>query len=255
MRWFAILVAFVALLLPLPAAAQDAAAAPEFSATESAFQLLWDEGAPPLADQLGAATTWVPVSFRLILTEDMNIEVEIRNTADTPMATPDLVVKLMSEGQSLGTEIFASENEWVPAGGSAFYQYLNVFGGSLFIGDWDETILTVDTDTFLSPNMGAYESLIIDGDRISNNGTQTIGEISFISVLRDAEGIYSASCSGPETGANLLPGKSVRARGLGDNDDPGGCGFAIEGIAGSESLNIGGPFTEEHVIARIRTPE
>lgn len=223
--------------------------------SDTAYQILWGEGAELLDDGSGSGAIWRPISLRLFLTDsDMNIAAELVNTSDVPMTAPNLSLVLSSDGQSLGTEEFSSENEWVPAGGSAFYQHLNVFGGSLFIEDWDDYAITLAQSPFRSPDFAAYDSLEINGERLTNNGEVAIGEVYFIEVERDAEGIFTASCMGVWTGANILPGKSVRAPGLGDVGNPGGCGFAFNGEPASESLGIGGPYTAEHVISSIQDP-
>lgn len=227
----------------------------EVTTSDSAYQLLWPQSMQPLDDGSGAGAVWQPVSLRFVITDDMNVHAEIRNVSETPATAPDLNITLLVDGQSLGTETVGSANEFVPPGRSAYYQTLNVFGGSLFVGDWDDVQLSLTPETYFVPDPDQYASLSIEGEKITNNGPETLGEVSFIEVIRDANGIFTSLCQGPSTGANILPGRSVRARGLDDTSDPGGCGFSYTGMPASESLGIGGPFTAEYVIARIRPPK
>lgn len=252
------LVVFIGVLLlcgPSAMAQTPTASTEGVTSSDIAYQMLWGDSGELLDDGSGSGPVWKPVSLRLYLTEsDMNIAAEIVNTSDTPLTAPDLSLELLSGGESFGVEIVSSENEWVPAGGSAFYQFLNIFGGSLFINDWDEVSVTLAQSPYRSPDFAAYENLSIDGERLTNNGDTPIGEVYFIEVERDSDGIFTSSCMGVWTGANILPGKSVRAAGLDGVSSPGGCVFAYEGESASESLGIGGPYTAEHVIASIEAP-
>jgi hypothetical protein len=179
--------------------------------------MIWQPGTLVLDDGSGSGPIWDAVSLRLMMTSDsMALQAEFRNTSGIPQAAPELNMTLLTEGQSLGTENYSPENEWAAAGSSVYYQWCCVLGGSLFVGDWDDVQLWLAPPYFGPPNMAAYENLSIDmsKERLTNNGVDTLGEVSFAAILRDSAGIFTGSCFGPYTGANLLPGKSVRAPGL-----------------------------------------
>lgn len=235
-----------------PAGDESTPSASPISESETVRQILWSDGEDMLDDGTGAGAIWQPQSARFVVTEsDMLLFMEIVNTSDTPQVAPFLNVELLSEGVSFGTESVVTENLWIPSEGSAFYQALGVFGGSLLIGDWDTEIFTLEPDTVNSVVPHQFEGISTDGERVTNNGPDTLGDIYFTEVVRDSQGIFTAACTNISTGALLPPGKTIRAPGLNDTDSPGGCGWAFDGQDASEALAIGGPYSNEFVIAFI----
>lgn len=176
---------------------------------------------------------------------------EIANTSDAAREAPLLNVELFSGDDSFGIERQSSEVAWVPPGASAFYQTSNLFSGSLLLGDWDTEVFRLEANPYSDVNRDDFTAVRIEGDGVYNDGTSPLGELYFREIVRDDAGIFAASCLGPYTGATIPVGKSVRAVGLGDLADPGGCGFSSAGEIASESLGTGGDFSAEHVLGSI----
>ncbi len=226
---------------------------PEISEAGGVRQLLWGEDAVPLSGVEANQGTWVPVSLRYV--EDPNdfyVFLELRNTSDTNELAPIVVTNLSVEGDSYGEEEIRADNSWVPAGSSAFYHTLNYYGGSLSIGDWDEERLSLRADPYAKVPQVSPSVIRVEGDRIYNDGTQPLGEVSFVAIVRDEAGIYTATCSGPYTGAITPPGRSVKLSSPLDETVIPLCGFFFAGDPASEALGIGAPYRTEYVLEAIR---
>lgn len=254
MKRIVVFVFFALILLPTPGLSQGTptTTGPVEKSSATALELTWPtDSVAPLGEGEGQPV-WSPISARFIAADaDFYFFSEFRNTSPNPLIAPILSVELLTEGQSFGSERLSPTNEWVPAGGSVFYQSLSFFGNSLLIGDWDDQVFSLEPNTYADVDMSEYESLRIDGDRIFNDGGSPIGEIYFAEIIRDSAGIFTASCGGPATGALIPPGKSVRAPGLTDGNEPGRCGFSQAGMDGSASLGYEDDFVNAFVIGQI----
>jgi hypothetical protein len=234
---------------------------PEIKEAEGVRQLLWGNDATPLdeteSDPLDETEsdpgTWVPVSLRYVETpDDFYIFFELRNTSESDVMAPILVIDLSIEGTSYGTEEIRADNLWAPAGGSVFYHTLSFYGGSLGIGDWDREQFSVKPDPYADPPSFDPSLIRVEDDRVHNDGQEPLGEVSFSAIVRDEAGIFTATCSGPYTGAITPPGRSVKLSSPMDEETIPQCGFFFAGDPASEALGIGAPYRTEYVLEAIR---
>lgn len=233
--------------------AEGQRANPEVSEAPGTRQLLWNDDAEALPTIEGGGDFWVPASLRYVeVPDDFYTFTELRNDSDEDALAPVLVFELFIEGQSYGTEEVYPDNYWVPAGQSAFYHSLHFYGMSLALEDWDEEVLSVRGSTSYTVDEVDTSSVRVEGDRLFNDGELPLGEVYFQSIIRDSDGIYTASCSGPYTGATTPPGRSVKLSDPLDEEYVPECGFTRVGQQSSESLGIGAPYTTEYVISSIR---
>lgn len=226
---------------------------PEITEAEGVRQLLWGSDATPLDETGSVLGSWVPVSLRYVESpDDFYVFLELRNVSESDLMAPVLLVDLLVEGQSYGTEEFRADNSWVPAGGSAFYHALQFYGGSLGIGDWDQEQFSVQQDQYADPPSIAPSLIRVEGDRVHNDSQVPLGEVYFLAIVRDEAGIYTATCSGPYTGAITPPGRSVKLSSPMDEGTIPQCGFFFAGDPASEALGIGAPYRTEYVLEAIR---
>lgn len=225
---------------------------PELAETENVRQLLWGEDALPLEESESDSASWVPVSLRYVEHDsDFYVFLELKNDSDTEAIAPILVTELLIEGDSYGEEEIRSDNSWVLAGESAFYHTLGFYGGSLGIGDWDQEMLSIKPDLYTSEPTLDPSLIRVEDDRLFNDGEEPLGEVYFAAIIRDNAGIYTATCSGPYTGAVTPPGRSVKLSSALDEAYIPGCGFFFAGDPASEALGYGQPYRTEYVISGI----
>lgn len=226
---------------------------PEIGEAEGVRQLLWENDATPLDKTGPVLGSWVPVSLRYVESpDDFYVFVELRNMSESDLMAPIFVIDLSIEGTSYGTEEIRADNPWVPAGESAFYHTLNFYGGSLGIGDWDQEQFSVKTDPYADRPSFDPSLIRVEDDRVHNDGQKQLGEVSFLAIVRDEAGIFTAACSGPYTGAITPPGRSVKLSSSMDEETVPQCGFFFAGDPASEALGIGAPYRTEYVLEAIR---
>ncbi len=220
----------------------------------TASEMLFATNTAPLESIDGVSGVWVPVSIRYVYADSLYVFAELRNDSDTAQLSPRLNIELSTGGTSFGITTIAAENAWSPAGSSVFYKALNVFGGSLEIGDWDTQVLTLSAETYNDVETQDTENIRVQDGRVFNDGTTLIGPISWQEIIRDGDGIFTATCQGPAAGANIPPSKSVKVVGGFKKDHVGGCGFAAVGMPAAIALGHADTFTSDYVIGRVSAP-
>lgn len=253
--------ALVLALLPMQTTFADEVATPPVSEITTTTKGAASETRfPPSAEQLltvdGMASGWTPVSIRYFDGEDaLSVFVELRNDTGADQLTPRLYAHLSLEGVSYGQDAVPAMNAWTPAGESAYFQTPSFYSGSLALGDWDAASWYIENETYNDPATQDTSRVSVKDGRITNETDSVVGEILFATMVHDEEGVFVGGCTGPLTGANIPPGKSIRVRDLHeDGDSLPICLTLNDGMASSKELGIDGDFSTTTLIAYISEP-
>ncbi len=253
-KLFAVMALCIAMCLPVVTVGRvSAASAPKVTKAKGVVEYRWSKDAGLLLDVAGNASPWRPVSARFIDHEGESFAfIEVYNTSGEALLTPTLHVELFSEGASYGDETFlGSERSWTPSHHSSFFQTASLYGGSIASTDWDELVLTVEDTYYQDSAIQDTSRVQIKQNRLFNVGDTPVGKV-YTSIIRtDQDGVFTASCMGPFTGAITQPGKSVRFSAPMASSYHPICGFSVAGEHASETLKIGGPYKAAYVINQI----
>lgn len=235
-------------------AAQADRSTPAQGQSDIGLDLAWPQD-QLLDDLSGAGPVWWVKSMRIVDDEEgVGVYTEVVNTTDSYLSAPTLVVEFLTGGSSFGLDSIWPGVSVVPPQGSAYYQTSALYDGSIGFGDWDDQVVSLEANTFSDREIPWFQSVSIEGDKVTNTGDSPIGEIYFIEVVRDSQGTFVAYCiDGTGTGATIPPGKTITARGLDEPDARAGCATADPAIAMAESLGLD-EYTSEYVLAGIQEP-
>ncbi len=217
-----------------------------------AQEILFATQSNPLLTRDGNISSWVPVSVRYAMSnQHLFVLAELRNDSDQPQVSPVLSLELLSGGMGYGLQDVYPANAWTPAGGTSFFQNGSLYSGSVAMRGWDAEVWSLNTMEYFSMEEQDPSRFRINGNTLVNETDAVIGTVVFADVVRDADGIFCGSCEGPFTGANMLPGKSVKIVGDLGSKTIGDCGFSEAGMAAAKELGHSGTFTHKYIVGQV----
>lgn len=220
-----------------------------------AQETLFATQSDPLLTRDGNVSLWVPVSVRYAMSgENLFVLAEMRNDSNEPQVSPILSLELLSGGLGYGAQDVYPANAWTPAGGTSFFQNGSLYGGSVPMKGWDAEVWSLNTAEYFSMEEQDPSLFRINGNTLVNETDAVIGMVVFADVVRDADGIFCGSCDGPYTGANMLPGKSVKIVGDLGSKMTGDCGFSEAGKAAAKELGHGSTFSHKYIVGQVYKP-